>query len=50
MGETVGYLAADRFGIPAGATITTEDQQEIFTGDGNAREIGVIVTEREPDS
>ena len=50
VGETVGYLAADRFGIPANATITSEDQEEIFTADGNAREIGVIVTEREPDS
>lgn len=47
-GETIGYLSADRSGIPAGATITSTTESEVITGDGQAREIGVITTEREP--
>jgi len=49
-GQTIPYLAADRSGIPAGATVTSSTETTIITGDGNAREIGVIVSDRQPDS
>lgn len=47
-GETIGYLAADRSGIPDGANVTSSTETEIITGDGTAREIGIITTERQP--
>ncbi|WP_407492210.1 hypothetical protein [Pseudooceanicola sp. MF1-13] len=49
-GETVSYLTADRSGIPLGATVTSTTESAVITGDGNAREIGVIVTDRQPDN
>lgn len=47
-GQTIGTLAADRSDIPTGATVTSTTETEVITGDGNAREIGVITTERQP--
>lgn len=47
-GQSIGYLTADRSGIPNGATITTTTEREIITGDGQSREIGVITTDRQP--
>lgn len=48
-GQTVGYLSADTSGLPATATITSSSTEtETITGDGNAREIGVLVTEQQP--
>lgn len=47
-GQTVAYLSADRSEIPSGATITSSTATEIITGDGEAREIGVVSTDRLP--
>jgi hypothetical protein len=48
-GLPVGYLAADRSGLPAGATITSSTTDStIITGEGSAREIGVLLTTQVP--
>jgi len=47
-GEAVETLLVDRSGIPAGATITSRLEEITFESAADAREVGVILTEREP--
>ena len=44
-GIQLGVLAADRSEVPEGAEIESIQKSAVITGDGRAREIGVIVTD-----
>jgi hypothetical protein len=46
-GLAVGFLSAPTTDIPVGATTTITTETEIITGEGRAREIGVLVTEQQ---
>ncbi|MBU2983218.1 hypothetical protein KO498_15525 [Lentibacter algarum] len=49
-GEQVGLQTADQSGIPAGSSVSVEIETVTIETAADGREIGVLLTEQEPDS